>query len=423
MAKAKKISAKKKLAISKKTNLTKNKKKPLSKKHRVKHLAAKKISAKKSLTKKTASQQKQKKRIKTAKTKPPMSPKVFEPKKLSVLLDRGKERAFVTYSEILSFFPAVEKDINGLDYLYQMLDAQGIEIKEAREFLEVGVKDSRRKTESKIDPVQMYLKEIGQISPLTARDEKELAKKIEAGDLEAKKRLTQANLKLVVSIARKYIGRSSQLSLLDLIQEGNLGLFRAVEKFDWRKGYKFSTYATWWIRQAITRALADQARTVRIPVHMIETISKYTQTKRKLLQLLGREPLPEEIASEMGLDVLKVRHIQKISQNSVSLETPVGDESENSILAEFIADDKITSPSLDAARSLLKNRLHDVLVDLTPREQKILSLRFGLEDGVTHTLEEVGDEFGVTRERIRQIEAKALEKIRGHEALKKLKDY
>jgi len=329
------------------------------------------------------------------------------------LLDRGKERAFVTYSEILSFFPAVEKDINGLDYLYQMLDAQGIEIKEAREFLEVGVKDSRRKTESKIDPVQMYLKEIGQISPLTARDEKELAKKIEAGDLEAKKRLTQANLKLVVSIARKYIGRSSQLSLLDLIQEGNLGLFRAVEKFDWRKGYKFSTYATWWIRQAITRALADQARTVRIPVHMIETISKYTQTKRKLLQLLGREPLPEEIASEMGLDVLKVRHIQKISQNSVSLETPVGDESENSILAEFIADDKITSPSLDAARSLLKNRLHDVLVDLTPREQKILSLRFGLEDGVTHTLEEVGDEFGVTRERIRQIEAKALEKSAG----------
>ncbi len=423
MAKAKKISAKKKLAISKKTNLTKNKKNPLSKKYRVKHLAAKKTSSKKSLPRKADSQQKQKKRIKTAKTKPPMSPKVFEPKKLSVLLDRGKERAFVTYSEILSFFPAVEKDINGLDYLYQMLDAQGIEIKEAREFLEVGVKDSRRKTESKIDPVQMYLKEIGQISPLTARDEKELAKKIEAGDLEAKKRLTQANLKLVVSIARKYIGRSSQLSLLDLIQEGNLGLFRAVEKFDWRKGYKFSTYATWWIRQAITRALADQARTVRIPVHMIETISKYTQTKRKLLQLLGREPLPEEIASEMGLDVLKVRHIQKISQNSVSLETPVGDESENSILAEFIADDKITSPSLDAARSLLKNRLHDVLVDLTPREQKILSLRFGLEDGVTHTLEEVGDEFGVTRERIRQIEAKALEKIRGHEALKKLKDY
>lgn len=425
MAKAKQISAKKKSAVSKKTILAKNKnkKKPLSKKYRVKHLPVKKATVKKKLAQKTTNQQK--KRIKTAKikVKPPMSPKVFEPKKITVLLDRGKERGFITYSEILSFFPSVEKDINGLDYLYQMLDAQGIEIKEAREFLEVGDKDSRRKTESKIDPIQMYLKEIGQIPALNAREEKELAKKIEAGDLEAKKRLTQANLKLVVSIARKYIGRSSQLTLLDLIQEGNLGLFRAVEKFDWRKGYKFSTYATWWIRQAITRALADQARTVRIPVHMIETISKYTQTKRKLLQLLGREPLPEEIASEMGLDVPKVRYIQKISQNSVSLETPVGEEGEDSILAEFIADDKITSPSLDAARSLLKNRLQDVLVDLTPREQKILSLRFGLEDGVTHTLEEVGDEFGVTRERIRQIEAKALEKIRQHTELKKLKDY
>jgi RNA polymerase sigma factor, sigma-70 family len=338
-------------------------------------------------------------------------------------MEKGSQRGFVTFAEIMSFFPEVEKDIDGLDELYQILEAKGIEVKEAREFLEVGEKVAKRRLESKIDPVQMYLKEIGRIPALTAHDEKELAKKIEAGDMEAKKRLTQSNLKLVVSIARKYIGRSAHLSLLDLIQEGNLGLFRAVEKFDWRKGYKFSTYATWWIRQAITRALADQARTVRIPVHMIETISKYTQAKRKLLQFLGREPLPEEIAPELGLEVGKIRYIQKISQDSVSLETPVGEEGEDSILAEFIADTKVTSPSLDAARSLLKNRLHEVLVDLAPREQKILALRFGLEDGVTHTLEEVGQEFGVTRERIRQIEAKALEKIRNHASLKKLRDY
>lgn len=364
---------------------------------------------------------KAKKKVK--KEKPDKSPKVFDPKKLEVFMEKGRERGFVTYAEIMFFFPNIELDIGGLDDLYQNLDQAGIEVKEAREFLEVGVKETKKRLEAKIDPVQMYLKEIGQIPPLTAREEKELAKKIEAGDLEAKKRLTQSNLKLVVSIARKYIGRSQHLTLLDLIQEGNLGLFRAVEKFDWRKGYKFSTYATWWIRQAITRALADQARTVRIPVHMIETISKYTQAKRKLLQLMGREPFPEEIASELGLEVSKVRYIQKISQDSVSLETPVGEEGEDSILAEFIADDKVISPALEAGRSLLKNRLHEVLVDLTPREQKILALRFGLEDGVTHTLEEVGKEFGVTRERIRQIEAKALEKIRQHASLKKLRDY
>ena len=338
-------------------------------------------------------------------------------------MEKGGQRGFVTFAEIMSFFPDVEKDVDGLDELYQILEVKGIEVKEAREFLEVGEKIAKRRLESKIDPVQMYLKEIGRIPALTAHDEKELAKKIEAGDAEARKRLTQSNLKLVVSIARKYIGRSAHLGLLDLIQEGNLGLFRAVEKFDWRKGYKFSTYATWWIRQAITRALADQARTVRIPVHMIETISKYTQAKRKLLQFMGREPLPEEIASELGLEPAKVRYIQKISQDSVSLETPVGDDGEDSVLAEFIADHKVTSPALDAARSLLKNRLNEVLIDLMPREQKILALRFGLEDGVTHTLEEVGQEFGVTRERIRQIEAKALEKIRNHASLKKLRDY
>ncbi|MDP2664200.1 MAG: sigma-70 family RNA polymerase sigma factor, partial [bacterium] len=314
--------------------------------------------------------------------------------------------------------------------LYDELEKSGIELKEAREYLEKPAKvlTKREKLlhaagEARIDPVQMYLKEIGQVSFLTAEEEKDLARKIETGDEEAKKKLARANLRLVVSIAKRYIGRSPNLTLLDLIQEGNLGLFRAVEKFDWRKGYKFSTYATWWIRQAITRALADQARTIRIPVHMVETISKYTQARRRLVQDLGREPLPEEVASEMGLELDKVRHIMKISQETVSLETPVGEDEEDSVLAEFIEDEKVIAPSMEAGRTLLRERLKEVLIDLTPREQKILAMRFGLGDGITHTLEEVGKEFGVTRERIRQIEAKALERIRGHKELKKLKGY
>ena len=349
---------------------------------------------------------------------------VFLPEKFQKLLEKGRERGFVTPSEILFFFPEVERDIKGLDKLYEDLEKEGIEVREAKELLPEAEKEKAAAVqEVKIDPIQMYLREIGQIPFVTAEEEKELAKRIEKGDEEARKKLARANLRLVVSIAKRYVGRSPNLTLLDLIQEGNLGLFRAVEKFDWRRGYKFSTYATWWIRQAITRALADQARTIRIPVHMVETLSKYSQTKRRLLQDLGREPLPEEIAAEMGIEVEKIHHIQRISQETVSLETPIGKDEEDSILAEFIEDKKVVAPSVEAARTLLKERLKEILVDLTPREQKILAMRFGLEDGITHTLEEVGNEFGVTRERIRQIEAKALERIREHRALKKLKGY
>lgn len=350
--------------------------------------------------------------------------KVFLPEKFQQLVEKGKQRGFVTPAEILSFFPEIERDIKGLEKLYENLEKEGIEVKEAKEFLEVKEKKAAEiPSAAKIDPIQMYLKEIGALSFVTAEEEKELAKRIEKGDEEAKNILMRANLRLVVSIAKRYVGRSPNLTLLDLIQEGNIGLRRAVEKFDWRRGYKFSTYATWWIRQAITRALADQARTIRIPVHMVETISKYTQVRRRLLQNLGREPLPEEIAAEMGIEVDKVRHIMKISQETVSLETPVGEDEEDSVLAEFIEDEKAPPPSLEAARTLLRSRLKEILVDLTPREQKILAMRFGLEDGITHTLEEVGQVFGVTRERIRQIEAKALEKMREHRALKKLKGY
>ena len=353
---------------------------------------------------------------------------VLDQKQMEALFKKGDERGFVTTSEILYVFPNIERNIAELEKIYDDFKERGIQVKEVQEFLQTRPKKGKKPKKAllgKIDPIQMYLKEIGKTSFLSAKEEKELAKRIEAGDEEAKNRLALANLRLVVSIAKKYVGRSPNLTLLDLIQEGNLGLFKAVKKFDWRKGYKFSTYATWWIRQSITRALADQARTIRIPVHMIETISKYTKIRKNLLQELGREPLAEEIAAEMGLEVDKVHHIRKIAQKAVSLETPVGEnkDKQDSVLAEFIKDDKTIAPNTEAARKLLKDRLKEISNGLTPRELKILGMRFGLDDGVMHTLEETGEEFGVTRERIRQIQAKALEKLRKHKELKKVEDY
>ena len=393
------------------------KKKKVSKK---KTPAKKKISKKKT-KKKTATKRKISAKSKTAKR----GGAIFPRNKIEELVKRGRSRGFLTYSEILHAFPRADRKIEELESFYDRLDKEGIKLQKSTDFLQF---DERKKTGAssikKPDSVQIYLKEIGKTDFLSAKEEKELAKRIEKGDEAAKQKLIRANLRLVVSFAKKYIGRSSNLTFLDLIQEGNTGLFRAAEKFDWRKGYKFSTYATWWIRQAITRALADQARTIRIPVHMIETISKYSKVRRELLRELGREPSVEEIAREMGISNKKVRHIKTIAQKTISLETPIGDkDDEDSVLAEFIKDEDMPSPSKKAGRVLLKERLAEIMTDLTDREQKILSMRFGLKDGVTHTLQEVGEVFGVTRERIRQIEAKALEKIRKHDKLKKLEGY
>lgn len=350
--------------------------------------------------------------------------------KAQLLILKGRGRGFITYNEILKEFPAVEQDVIFLDTLYEKLGDAGVDILESGGLLQMEPEEvlthkkyTYKSGDSSYDSIQMYLKEIGQYPLLSAGEERDLAQRIQMGDEEGKNLLARANLRLVVSIAKKYVGRSADLTLLDLIQEGNIGLFKAVEKFDWEKGYKFSTYATWWIRQAITRALADQSRTIRIPVHMVETISKYKQVVRRLSQDLGREPLPGEVATEMGLDVEKIYNIKKIDQDTVSLEKPIGDDDDKSTLGEFIADDKILSPAQDSAQRILSDQVKEILNDLSEKERKILELRHGLVDGVVHTLEEVGREFQVTRERIRQIEAKAIEKIRAHDKVDKLRNY
>jgi len=347
---------------------------------------------------------------------------------LKDLIEKGKSKGMLTYKEIMDAFEEIELDPDQIDKIYETIENMGIDIiGEQEEEVEDTQLNEEEETDLGLpegisidDPVRMYLKEIGKVPLLTPEEEIELAKRMEQGDPEAKRRLAEANLRLVVSIAKRYVGRG--MLFLDLIQEGNLGLIKAVEKFDYKKGYKFSTYATWWIRQAITRAIADQARTIRIPVHMVETINKLIRVQRQLLQELGREPTPEEIANEMDMPVEKVREIMKISQEPVSLETPIGEE-EDSHLGDFIPDEEAPAPAETASFTLLKEQLLEVLDTLTPREEKVLRLRFGLDDGRARTLEEVGREFNVTRERIRQIEAKALRKLRHPSRSKKLKDY
>ncbi len=339
------------------------------------------------------------------------------------LIDKGKKNGTLTYKEIMDELEEIELNPEQIEKIYEVLESMGIDVIGDMQDIDVPEEDLDLSIPEGIaidDPVRMYLKEIGKVPLLSPEEEIDLANRIENGDQVAKKKLAEANLRLVVSIAKRYVGRG--MLFLDLIQEGNLGLIKAVEKFDYRKGFKFSTYATWWIRQAITRAIADQARTIRIPVHMVETINKLIRVNRQLLQELGREPLPEEVAKVMEMPVDKVREILKIAQEPVSLETPIGEE-EDSHLGDFIPDDDAPAPAEAAAFTMLKEQLINVLDTLTPREEKVLRLRFGLDDGRARTLEEVGKEFNVTRERIRQIEAKALRKLRHPSRSKKLKDY
>jgi RNA polymerase primary sigma factor len=359
---------------------------------------------------------------------------------LKIVLEKGRSRGFLTEDEILYYFPELEEYEERFEDFLDEVEEHGLQlIERPGGFLRhpkltlKGEKEEKKEAKEKHEPyhidlgdisadsIQMYLREIGKVSLLKAEEEIQLAKRKDRGDREAERRLIEANLRLVVSIAKKFVDKS--LSLLDLIQEGNIGLFRAVEKFDYRKGYKFSTYATWWIRQAITRALADQSRTIRIPVHMVETINRFQSVQRQLIQDLGREPLPDEVAAEMGESVDKIRHIIKINQDTISIDTSVGDDDENSTLEDFIEDVKSVTPDRAAALQILRERMQEIVSQLHAREQKILEMRFGLVDNVAHTLEEVGEEFGVTRERIRQIEAKALEKIAKSVGVDRLRDY
>ena len=419
--KVRKPAVKKKAAVKKTTTkkVTKAKRK----------VVKKVVKAKSKVAKKTTTKKKAVKKVKAPKAK-------LVEELVENLIKKSHSRSFITEDEVLRVFTDLEDYLPRFEEFLDKLDELAIQIIAT----EGGILDTQANTTDILaksglgsdknrgdltdiaaDSIQMYLREIGKVPLLKADEEIMYAKRKEKGELEAKKKLIEANLRLVVSIAKKFTGRS--LTLLDLIQEGNIGLFRAVEKFDYRKGYKFSTYATWWIRQAITRALADQSRTIRIPVHMVETINRFNQIERRLVQELGRDPLPEEIAAEMGEEIDKIRQIIKISQETVSLEASVGDDDEDSTLGDFIEDEKNIGPDKVASLKLLGDHVRKVISDLTPREQKILEMRFGLTDGVAHTLEEVGQEFGVTRERIRQIEAKALERIKKHEDMKKLRDY
>jgi len=435
----KKIKKPKKIIKTKKTNIKKS--------------ASRKSSAPKKTVKKTVASSRAKTKTKKAtgssSIKKVKSPRASKEQKLAVkpteeqikkLIDKGRLRGFITETEILYLFPEVEDYVYDYDVFLGELQKSGVKIMEdsgrildtaemkAAEIPLTGKalahQNAMNVDLSKLsaDSIQMYLKEIGKVPLLSGDEEVELSKRKERGDKEAERKIIEANLRLVVSIAKKFAGAKG-MSLLDLIQEGNIGLFRAVEKFEYRKGFKFSTYATWWIRQAITRALADQSRTIRIPVHMVETINKFQQIRRNLIQELGREPLADEIASEMGEELEKVRYIMKISQDTISLETTIGDDDEDSTLEDFIEDVKNVTPDRAAALQLLKDYVKGIIAQLSPREQKILEMRFGLVDGVAHTLEEVGQEFEVTRERIRQIESKALEKIRKFKGLEKLRDY